>query len=63
MVVTKIETQKRNKNRSSVYIDDIFAFGIDNFDLLKLKIKVGTELDSERLEFIRQTVLLSAAKN
>ena len=63
MVVTKIEPQKKNKNRSSVYIDDSFAFGIDNFDLLKLKIKVGSELDKERLEFIHQTVLLSAAKN
>ncbi|MBQ4516228.1 MAG: regulatory protein RecX [Clostridia bacterium] len=63
MVVTKIEPQKKDKNRSSVYIDDSFAFGIDNFDLLKLKIKVGIELDSERLEFIHQTVLLSAAKN
>lgn len=63
MEVTKIEPQKRNKNRSSVYLDGSFAFGIDNFDLLKLKIAVGTQIDTQRLEFIRETVLLSAAKN
>lgn len=63
MKITKIEPQKRNKNRSSVYLDGAFAFGIDEFDLFRLKLAVGMELDSERLEEIRETVLLTSAKN
>lgn len=63
MKITKIEQQKRNKNRSSVYIDDAFAFGIDDFDLFRLKLCEGMELDAERLADIRETVLLTSAKN
>lgn len=63
MKITKIEPQKRNKNRSSVYLDGSFAFGIDDFDLFRLKLCEGMEIEAERLDFIRETVLLSAAKN
>lgn len=63
MRITKIEPQKRQKNRSSVYLDDVFAFGIDDFDLLRLKLSVGLDISEERLSEIRETVLLSSAKN
>ncbi len=63
MKITKIERQKKNKSRSSVYLDDIFAFGIDDFDLYRLKLCEGQELDAERVAFIRETVLLTSTKN
>lgn len=63
MKITKIERQKKNKNRSSVYLDDSFAFGIDDFDLYRLKLSEGKELDEERVRFLRETVLLTSAKN
>lgn len=63
MKITKIERQKKNKNRSSVYLDDSFAFGIDDFDLYRLKLSEGMELDEERVRFLRETVLLTSAKN
>ncbi len=63
MRITKIEPQKRQKNRSSVYLDDSFAFGIDDFDLFKLKLSVGQDISEECLTGIRETVLVSSAKN
>ncbi len=63
MKITKIEPQKKNKNRSSVYLDGDFAFGIDDFDVLRLKLAEGMELDEESLAKIRETVVLSSAKN
>lgn len=63
MKITKIEKQKRNKSRNSVYLDGVFAFGIDDFDLYRLKLCEGMELDAERVAFIRETVLLTSAKN
>ena len=62
MIITKIEKQKKNKNRSSIYIDDRFSFGIDDFDLFKLKLKVGDEITEKRLSEIKETVLLTSAK-
>ena len=63
MIITKIEPQKKNKNRSSVYLDDSFAFGIDNFDLMKLKLKAGMEIDAQELSYIRETTLFTETKN
>ena len=62
MIITKIEKQKKNNKRSSVFLDDKFAFGIDDFDLFKLKLKVGIEISNEELENIRNTVIFTAAK-
>ena len=62
MKITKIEPQKKFKGRSNVYLDDTFAFGLSDFDLHKLHIKVGMELSESALASIRQDVLLSEAK-
>ena len=63
MVITNIEPQKKNRGRQSVYLDGTFAFGIDDFDLFRLKLKVGQELSEESLGKIRETVLFSRAKD
>lgn len=63
MKITKIERQKRNQNRSSVYLDDAFAFGIDEFDLYRLKLCEGMELSEADVKEIRETVLLTSGKN
>lgn len=62
MIITKIEPQKKHKNRSSVFIDGSFAFGIDNFDLRRLRLTVGKELSNEELATIRQDVLTQETK-
>lgn len=62
MLVTKIEPQKRHKNRSSVYLDGVFAFGISNFDLYKFRLQEGVELTEEALEQLRQAALCQDAR-
>ena len=63
MKITAIEEQKKHKNRKSVFLDGIFAFGIDAFSLYALKLKVGDELSPEELITIKKTVLYEDAKN
>lgn len=63
MKITKIEPQKKNKNRMSVFLDNAFAFGIDAFSLYALKLKEGDEIDASRLAEIKETVLFESAKN
>ena len=62
MKITKIEPQKKNKNRMSVFIYGVFSFGIDAFSLYSLKLAENDELDSARLAEIKNTVLLEQAK-
>lgn len=62
MKITKIEPQKKHKNRMSVFLDDMFAFGIDAFSLYALKLKENDEIDEIRLREIKNTVLFESAK-
>uniref|UniRef100_A0A7V0Z7E2 Regulatory protein RecX n=1 Tax=candidate division WOR-3 bacterium TaxID=2052148 RepID=A0A7V0Z7E2_UNCW3 len=50
MKINKIEVQKRNKKRSSIYIDGEFKFGLDNEIILKYDIKEGDELNEEQVK-------------
>ncbi|MBR5236206.1 MAG: RecX family transcriptional regulator [Clostridia bacterium] len=62
MIITKIESQKKNKGRSSVYIDDSFAFGLSDFDVLRLHLKVGKTLTEADVAAIRQDILLADSR-
>ncbi len=62
MEITKIEAQKRHKNRSSVYLDHQFAFGIADFDLLRLHLKEGQTITEEELQHIQDEILLQDAR-
>lgn len=62
MKITKIEPQKKNKNRMSVFLDGVFSFGIDAFSLYSLKLAENDELTSARLAEIKNTVLFENAK-
>lgn len=62
MQITKIEPQKRHKNRSSVFLDNHFAFGIADFDLRRLKLCEGQELTEEDYDAIRSEVLTQEAR-
>ena len=52
MKITKIEPQKRNKNRRSVYIDGSYALGMSLETFVKLDLFKGKEIDREELEEI-----------
>jgi len=54
-LVTKIERQKKNPKRKSVYLNDKFAFGLDEETLFKHGLRVGDHLTDEEVDKILQT--------
>src|SRR5690625_3805260 len=47
--ITKISKQKNKSNRYNIYLDDTFAFGVDEDVLLKNKLRKGLELTNEQI--------------
>lgn len=47
-VITSIKPQK-SKSRVNIYLDDVFGFGLDLENYLKLELKVGQELSEDRI--------------
>ncbi len=62
MIITKIEPQKKHKNRSSVFLDGKFAFGISDFNLHRLRLKMNAEISEKQLDAIRQEIIEEDAK-
>lgn len=52
MKISKIETQKKNKDRLNIYIDDAFAFGLSVDVFVKYNLKKDQEIDNEFIEEI-----------
>jgi len=52
MRITKIEIQKRNPNRRSIYVDDEFVAGVDMEVVLSHRLREGTEITKNELERI-----------
>ena len=52
MIITKIEVQKRNKNRVNLYLDDEFASGLSLETVMKNHLKEGQEIKKENLEYL-----------
>lgn len=63
MIITKIEKQKNNNKRYSIFIDNEFAFGIDEVDLLYYKLKENQPLDKQKYDYITNELLLKRAKD
>ncbi len=55
MKVTKIEPQKHNKNRCSIYVDDEFAIGVDREIVWTLNLYEGMEIDANSFKRIIYT--------
>jgi regulatory protein len=62
-VVTKIETQKRNPKRKSVFIDGKFAFGLDEEVLYKSGLKKGESLTEQQIKKITKEERKKEAKD
>lgn len=63
MLITKIEKQKNNDKRYSVFLDYQFAFGIDEVDLLYFKLKENEILEKEKYLTILNDILMKKAKD
>jgi regulatory protein len=57
--ITKIETQKKDKNRVSIFIDEKYAFGIYYQTLIKYDLSVGMIID----ESLRNDIIISDEYN
>lgn len=60
--ITKIEVQKRNKDRVNVYIDNDYAFSAYTELIYKENLKVNTEVDEEKILRIAEKENLSKCK-
>jgi regulatory protein len=63
MKITKIEQQKHNEHRFSVFIDDRFAFGLTGTDVLYYKLEEGIELSPEKYNYIIEESVFSKARD
>lgn len=63
MKVTSIEVQRKNERRCSVFIDDVFVFGLSDVDVLFYKLKAGEEISQEKYNTILQNVIYTKAKD
>ena len=63
MKITKIEPQKKNKNRLSVFVDGEFSFGADSFTILSHHLAEGDEISCDTLSNIKNTAVFEDAKN
>ncbi|MFA6540502.1 MAG: RecX family transcriptional regulator [Bacteroidota bacterium] len=54
MIITKIERQKKNSNRRSIFVDGVYRFGISEEIFVRYTIFEGKELDDTELQEIRQ---------
>lgn len=61
MKITKIEEQKKNKDRVSIYVDDNYLFGVNKEVVYTAGLKVGKEVTEEYLnEVVRKEEKLRA---
>lgn len=53
--ITAIEPQKRRGNRRSIYVNGEFVAGVDEEVVLQLRLKVGQQVDGDKLETVLKT--------
>lgn len=61
--ITKIEIQKKNKDRYSVYIDGAYSFGIYENVLIKYDLKKGMKIEEDFLEDVLKKEEQECANN
>jgi len=62
-IISSIEKQKKNKNRVSIFIDGHFILGCEEIVLLQERIKIGDEIDEDRLKEVAFRSDISTAFN
>ena len=59
--ITDIKAQVKNPKRCNIYLDGAFALGLDLETVVKNRLKVGLEIDEERLSSLQAESELSTA--
>ena len=52
--ITKVEIQKKNKNRYSLYFNEEYAFGVEEETLIKFGLFKGSELTNQEIKQIQK---------
>lgn len=60
-VITKIEVQKNNKDRFSIFLDGVFAFGVHADVLVSHNLSKGQELDEPQIEALQYDEMVKKA--
>lgn len=63
MIITKVDKQRNNEKRYSIYIDDKFSFGLSEEDLIYFNIKQYQEITEQRYNYIMEYVIYTKAKD
>lgn len=61
--ITKVEKQKNNDNRYSIYLDDEFAFGVHKDILIKYELLKGKEIEDDFINEVIKAKEQSKANN
>ncbi len=63
MKITKLEVQKKNKNRVNLYLNEEFYCGLALEAVVKYNLKVGQEIEEQKLEFLQTDSEREIAQN
>ncbi|WIV13841.1 RecX family transcriptional regulator [Proteiniborus sp. MB09-C3] len=61
-IITKIEQQKKNIHRYSVFLNEEYSFSISEDTLVKLRLKKSMEIDKDRLDYILEQEEIDSCK-
>lgn len=61
-IITKIEQQKKNSHRYSIFLDEEYSFSVSEDTLVKLRLRKGMEVDKEQLDYILEQEEINACK-
>ncbi len=62
-IITQISTQKKNKSRVNIYLDNEFACGMQSIVVLENRLKVGMDIDADKLKELSSFSDVEAAFN
>jgi regulatory protein len=62
MTITKIERQKKNNKRYSIFIDGKFKFGMSGEDVLFYRLKEDMDISEKEYDNILENVIYQEAK-
>lgn len=54
MKITDISMQKKNNNRLNIFVDEVYRFSLDAYQVVELGVKVGREYDESDIVILEQ---------
>lgn len=61
-IITKIEQQKKNIHRYSIFLNEEYSFSVSEDTLVKLRIRKGMGIDKEQLDYILEQEEINSCK-